>query len=524
MKVKWLIGAGFVLLVGALIWANLRQSATPASAQNGPKTAPQVKVVRLTRQDLVQRVLAPGTLEATRPREVRAPFVSPHLTLMVGLGDQVAAGQVIAELDGADLKVQAAGQAAQVARAEATLAQYIQQQENAPLQLAQRLESARAQMAQAQQVLESALKQTDTARQRVEQARAALLTVQGRAVWPSDEAAAARQKLQAAEANYRAHPLDPAVAAAYEAARTAYEDALRRSAESARQLSADLAQAADSLQWAERDLEAAGGDDPVAVRQARSQVQSARLALELADREVRAGGLQAEQIRSAEADLAAARVSYVNTRAKLEEAVLRSPSGGTVLTVALKDGQPVQQGQLVVELGSMEVLTVYARVDEIDVGKVRPGQALAVRSNAHAGERFEGRVTRVSAQAAAAQGQAGTYYEVQGEVKNPTGKLRSGMTADARITTETKTGVFVAGLESVREEDDKALALVVREFKVQVREVKLGLRTQTQVEVVAGLQEGDEVIVSPFTLIRSLKDGDPVRVEIADPPSRGDEE
>ena len=65
--------------------------------------------------------------------------------------------------------------------------------------------------------------------------------------------------------------------------------------------------------------------------------------------------------------------------------------------------------------------------------------------------------------------------------------------------------------------------LVVKEFKVELRPVKLGLRTQTEVEVVEGLKEGEQIIIGPFTLIKSLKDGTLVRTEVVEQPVRGDE-
>ncbi|HWI62876.1 MAG TPA: hypothetical protein VNT75_13605, partial [Symbiobacteriaceae bacterium] len=118
----------------------------------------------------------------------------------------------------------------------------------------------------------------------------------------------------------------------------------------------------------------------------------------------------------------------------------------------------------------------------------------------------------------------GTFYEVQGEVANRDGKLRAGMSAETRVVTQSRSGAMVVGLESVREEGDNASVLVVAGNKVEVRPVKLGLRTQTQAEVVAGLKDGEQVIVAPFTLIKSLKNGDAVRVEVVPPQDRGDAE
>jgi HlyD family secretion protein len=528
VKRKWLIAAGFLLVVAVLAYVSIQKAgggSKPASAgANGPKNGPQVKVAKVAPRDLTQKVLAPGTLEPSDAQEIRAPFASLKVQLLAGPGDQVTKGQVIAVLDAADLQVQVTGQEAAVARAESALVSLRQQQQTAPLTMAMKLQNAKAQVEAAQQGLTTAMKQSETAGQRLNQAQVALLAAQGRVSSGGAEVAAAREKLLAAEAQYRANPI--ANAKQLQDAQAAYEAALTRSSESARQMAAELSQAQTGLQLAERDV-ADSGDNSPAVQQARSQLESARLALSVATEEAEAGGITAEQVRSAEADLAAQRANLANLQQKLDQAQLKAPVSGVILSVAqnLKSGQPVQQGQLLFELGSMAVMNIKARVDEVDVTKVKVGQSLSIANNAYPGEKFPGRVNRVAAQSSqvAPGSNVGAYYEVLGQVENKNGMLRGGMSAEARIVTDSRSKVIVVGLESVREEKDGAVVLVVKEFKVELRPVKLGLRTQTEVEVVEGLKEGEQIVVGPFTLIKSLKDGTLVRTEVVEQPVRGDE-
>jgi HlyD family secretion protein len=519
VKYKWLIAIGFVLVVSGLVWANLRNAgaAKTATATEGPKGAPLVKVVTVKPRDMTQTVLAPGTLEATGSREIRAPFSSLRVHVLVGMGDKVKAGQALAELEAGDLRVQVAGQEAAVARAESTAAQLNQQRETAPRQLSQKLEAAKAQLIQAQAGLESATRSPASAKQRLEQAQAGLLSVQNRAASAVDEAGPARLKLQSAEADFRANPTSNAARKAYDDARAAYEAALRRSADAAKQAVADLSQARQAVEVAQAEFDAVGADDAIGVRQARTTMESARIAVEIATRDAESGGVLIEQVRSAEADLSSARVTLENSRARLAQAALTAPNDGVVLALGLKDGQPAQQGQLLMELGGLDSLLVKARVDEVDIGKVQTGQPLSVKSNAYPQDKFSGAVTRVAAQSSVLTPGAASSYEVQGEVKNSGNKLRSGMNIQASVVTDTRTKVIVVGLESVREEGEKASVLVARDFKVEIREVKLGLRTQTQVQVVEGLKEGDKVIVSPFTFIRSAKKDDAIRVDPVEP-------
>ncbi|MFZ5815306.1 MAG: efflux RND transporter periplasmic adaptor subunit [Bacillota bacterium] len=517
MNRKLLVGAAIVATVALLLWANLRKiDQAPSQAvagAAGPSGAPLVKVVSMHRQPLTQEVLAPGTVEASRLRELRAPFSTREIRLLVGMGDRVEAGQTLAQLEAGELAARVAAQEAQVARAEAALADLRLQQQQAPVQLAQRLEQARAQLLQAEEGLAAASRQSESLLMRLEQARANLALLQNRSSAGSAQVEAAREALEQAEGAFRASPLQPGLREAYEGARAAYESALQQSQEAARQTAADLRRAYDELEAAEREYQLAGGENPAAAELARSQVEAARLALRMAELEAESGGTVAGQVRAAEADLAAARATLEGLRERLARAELKAPADGMVLAVAIRDGQPVQEGQPLLTLGDLTTLTVTARVDEIDIGKVKPGQPLSVRSNAYPQSRFAGEVVRVAAQTAQGGGMAGHYFEVEGEVSNQGDLLRSGMQAEVTITAATREAALVLGLAAVREEEGTASVLVVEEFRVKVRPVKLGLRTQTRVEVLEGLREGEQVIVSPFTLITSLKEGDPVRTE-----------
>lgn len=521
MKRKVIIGAVVVLSVAVLLWANLRNlngDATPATAGGakgiqGPAGAQIVRAQEVKKRDLTQEVVAPGGLEANGVREVRAPFTAKQLELKVGIGDQVKRGQVLASLQADELRSQVTAQEAQVIRAEANLASLRLQQSQAPIQLAQRLETARAQLLQAQEGLHSASRQSDSLKSRLEQAEASLTMLQNRSAAGSTQVESARSGLVKAEAAYRADPMKPGLRESYEQASAAYESALKQSQEAARQAAADLRRAYDELDAAQKEYARSSSESPVNIQLAQSQVESARLALQMAEMEAESGGTIASQVAAATADLSVARANLANLNDKLAQAELTAPADGTILAVAHKGGQPVQEGQLLFTMGDLNALKVTARVDEIDIGKVKPGQPLAVKSNAHPQERFHGEVVRVAAQTSQGQGGAGSSFEVEGRVQNSDNLLRAGMNAEVTISTAKRADTFVVGLAAIREKGQESFVLVVEDFKVKLRPVKLGLRTQTEVEVLEGLAEGDVIVISPFTLINSLADGDPVRVE-----------
>lgn len=528
MNRKLLVGGAILGLVSLLVWANLRdadQTNTAATARGskvavqGPATAPLVKVMTLKPRPMTQEVLAPALIEASSIKEIRAPFSSTQVQLLVGMGDRVTAGQLLATLDPDDLATRVLTQEAQVARVESSLASLRLQLQQAPLQLVQRLEQARAQLHQAEDGLTSAANQTDLLNTRLEQARANLELLQNRSAMGSVQVESARQALVNAESAYRMDPLNDALRAAYNKAVAAYDAALQESQESARQMANDLRRAYDDLAAAEAEYTRAGTENPVALQLAQRQVEAARINVQLAETEAKAGDTVAAQIKAGETELAAAHALLADLKRDLARSAITAPADGTILALHMKDDQPIQAGQLLLTLGNLNTMTITVRVDEIDIGKIQSGQQLTVRSTAHPQQRFEGKVVRVAAQSAESATGLGTYFKVEGEVVNDQALLRSGMNAEVTIATDKRNSALVVGLAAVREEDGAASILIVEEFRVKVQPVTLGLRTQTEVEILDGAKEGDPIIVSPFTLVNSLKNGDSVRTE----PFEGDE-
>jgi len=337
-----LIGGALVLVVGGLVVFNLYKAGSPASGV--PKNAPQVRVAQVERQKLVQTVVAPGNLEATSIQEIRAPFTTTRVRMLVGVGDEVKAGQPLAELDSDQQRITVANLQSQVAQAQSSLANLRMQQATTAQQS---LEQARIELVLAQEAFANA---SLTASQQVDQARSALLQIQSQSAALNAQVEQARTALQQAEAAYRADPLNTAAKQAYDQARAAYEEALAASTTSARQLAAQLAQAQAALQIAESH---AAGEDSVALQQARAQLQTAQLAMEAAQLNVEPDGPLAEQVRAAELSLNAAQQALSLAQDKLNRAVVTAPADGTILSVHLEDGQAVMEEGLLFKLGTL---------------------------------------------------------------------------------------------------------------------------------------------------------------------------
>ena len=96
-------------------------------------------------------------------------------------------------------------------------------------------------------------------------------------------------------------------------------------------------------------------------------------------------------LTSARAELSLAELAFERTR-------IRAPSGGTVLQTNVKTGEMIAPTPelAAVTMGDVSALRVRAEVEERDVGKVRVGQRVVVRSDAFSGRDFEGRVASIA--------------------------------------------------------------------------------------------------------------------------------
>lgn len=523
---RWLV-IGFVLVVAVLVGVNLvrLRSSQPAAASSGPKNAPLAKVAKLAPRDLTQTVVGPASIEVGAPQEVRAPFGTESAVLLVKEGEAVKAGQVIARLNNQDYALRVLTQEASVQRAWLALKSLQEQGALAGQQAEQKVIAAQAQLAQAEEAL-AAVTDSSAAQSRLAAARSAMAALQSKAEASNSAVDAARRRVDAAGAQLQTDPQNGALRQAYQEANTAYQAAAEAAVQAAESLASELAQAEAALQAAEREANLAGQPGSSAALQAKSGVEAAKIALAAAQRELATGGNLGIQIHLAELDLQLAEATLRDMQQRLDQAEMRAPADGIVLSVGAKgpDGstarpngpQPVQQGQVLLTMGSMAEVAVRIRVDEVDIGKVKVGQGVALRANGAPGHSFTGKVTAVAAQASSAPGQAATY-EVQALVQNQADLLRSGMSAEVEIVAAERRSVLVIGLQSLREEGESALVPIVADGKVKLVPVKLGLRTASEVEVTEGLAAGDQVITSPFTLIRSVTEGMAVRIE-ADAP------
>jgi hypothetical protein len=163
-------------------------------------------------------------------------------------------------------------------------------------------------------------------------------------------------------------------------------------------------------------------------------------------------------------------------------------------------GSRVTRGQTMLVIGDLERFQVRAQVDEIDVGKVRMGQAVQVTGDAFAGMTLEGRVTSVAAQASAEAGRSGlpsfgVTVEIGDIPPEDRQRLAVGMSANLSIITYDNPQGFVVLPDVVREGTQGRMVRLRRDNVVMEVPVSIGIATPDGVEIRGALQAGDIVLM-----------------------------
>src|ERR1700682_510125 len=232
--------------------------------------------------------------------------------------------------------------------------------------------------------------------------------------------------------------------------------------------------------------------------QARSNVDAKREAYELAKIAV----AKAEQNR----DLTR-KGRLATTATTGMESVIRAPAAGTILTRAVNPGDPVvpltsyQPGTELATVADMSDLIFKGTVDEIDVGKLSTGMTARIKVGALPTDVVTGKVSRIAPQAQQKEG--ATLFDVEIELdRSAKVTLRAGYSANADIIIREKKDVLTIPERLVTFEDGgkkASVELAVADPKAQPKKtgIKTGVSDGLNLEVTAGLKQGDKVVERP---------------------------
>ena len=246
----------------------------------------------------------------------------------------------------------------------------------------------------------------------------------------------------------------------------------------------------------------------------------------------------------------------------LDRTIAVAPFDGIVTNVPVREGETVvegiqnTEGSTFMTVADMSVITAEVKVDETDIVNIQIGQPADVTIDALPGKVYKGHVTLVGDQAilrstgiATSQSTTGTEeakdFKVVVTLDTPSSELRPGLSSTAKITTAHKPSVLSLPIQALTMHDPKAdeskggvqaavstppgaksqpvqgVYVVDKDKGGKLRAkfvpVTTGITGATDIEVLSGLSEGQEIVTGPYKTLRALKSNSLVKRDTAKP-------
>ena len=301
------------------------------------------------------------------------------------------------------------------------------------------------------------------------------------------------------------------------------------------------------------DMQKAAHQTAVAgLAQAEARVAQAKAQKDSADR----------RIRQADANL-----THAND--VLKKTTYQAPFDGVITNLPVREGETVvigiqnSPGSTLMTLADMSVITAEVKVDETDIVNVQMGQPAQVTIDAIPKKFFKAVVTEigdnaivrstgVSTSQQTSTSQEAKDFKVVVTLQDPPEDLRPGLSATAKITTATRSDALTIPIQALtvrrqadlvpknekgsvqaaapqtdasKEKDKQEIqgVFILRNHKAEFVPVDTGIAGTTDIEVIKGLQPGDEIVTGSYKVLRTLRPGSSVKVDNAAPKKEEEE-
>jgi HlyD family secretion protein len=333
---------------------------------------------------------------------------------------------------------------------------------------------------------------------------------------------------------------------------------------------------AEQYEAGARQSEAAVGSAQADIVRAQADLEVSRLDFErskqmlkdnLVSRQVYDQAEATFKMKEASVEAARRRVSQLqaandSNRDNLRKTTVYSPMDGVITSLPKEEGEVVIGAQsfnptVMMTVADLSVMEVEVLVDETDIRNVSLGQEAEVRVDALEGIKIKGEVTEIGSSAIprGSSGQGGQPtgttanqakdFKVVVTLKEPPATLRPGLNATADITTATRKQVLAVPIQAVvvREVNDQGKVVdpggvvkaagdepspaaspktkgkeqdgvfVFAGGEVTFRPVKTGVLGESDIEILEGVKDGDEIVTGSYKTLRTLKDKAKVKAE-----------
>jgi len=251
-----------------------------------------------------------------------------------------------------------------------------------------------------------------------------------------------------------------------------------------------------------------------------------------------------------------AKAGLARAKDLLGRTVLRAPLSGLITKLNVEKGERAVPGiqsnpvATLMTIANMTTIEAEIRVAEAEIVRVAIGAPAVVEVDALRDQRFEGVVTEVGHSpiqaAAGAQNQDGKEFKVVVRLAQPPASLRPGLTATAEIETDLRRDCLVVPMQALTAREVQVDAegrylpppqprgdelpvtlsaaerqqrrelegvFVLRDGRAHFRPIQYGIQGDMDVELLGGLSAGEEVVIGPIAVLRTVKEWDRIEVD-----------
>jgi len=260
-------------------------------------------------------------------------------------------------------------------------------------------------------------------------------------------------------------------------------------------------------------VEMTSGEEHAQLEEARATVEEAyrqyQRVLSLESQGTAAKSLLDERKR--EWETARARLAAIESR--LADRLIKAPFAGVLGLRDLSVGALVEPGDLVTTLDDDSVMKLEFQVPATYLDVLRPGLAVDATARAYAGHRFQGEVKAIDSRVDPAT----RSVRVRAVLPNPERMLKPGMLMRVELLKQPRDTLMIPEEALLPLGERQYVLLVGADSKVERREVTIGGRRPGEVEIVSGLQAGEQVITQGTLKVRP---GEQVAIGAVDDGSR----
>jgi len=228
---------------------------------------------------------------------------------------------------------------------------------------------------------------------------------------------------------------------------------------------------------------------------AQQSISSYKIALQTANDNLKLKTIdpRSEDINIYKSQIDQAQASLNMYQSQLNNNHVYSPIDGKITAVNAKRGEIINYSTPIINLLSSEPFQIKANIYEQDIVNVNSGNLVKINLVAFPEQTFEGTILSIDPAEKIVDNVVN--YQVTIDFPNQPDGVRSGMTADIVIETQKKENVFRISKNAVETINGTQTVKVAKKRKIEIREIITGLEGDEYIEIISGLNEGEEIII-----------------------------